>query len=410
MNAGFRFTFDPNTYKVTETPAIVIGGIGATFTHAFKTEAFWVGKSLRDPNALSTAVQLLSSELDASMDSDPVLASTSYRKSLALGLFYKFVLQATQSTISPRNQSALIDLISSRPVSSGQQVLPSVDPNIYPVTKPMSKLNAALQASGEAQYTYDKLPLRNQLEGVFIISSLAACRLDQIDTSEALAMPGVVKIFFAKDIKGTNSFVPTPLQPEKLFADDYIDYAGQAIGLVVAETIEQAQAAAKAVKITYKEKTKPILTVKDAIKAGSLFPPPMPEFKYGNAEQAIAKSPCVLEGECFLDTQFHFYMEPANATAEPTEDGLDIHCPTQWTDLVQNGIAQLLGMASSSKINVFVKQLGGAYGGRITRSNIPATAAALAAQALNKPVRVAIDLNTNMLMMGKRFPWFVILL
>ncbi len=387
---------------MTQAPSIVFGGLDEFFIHATQTESFLTGKALNDPNVIKQAFQILNAEIEPKVD--PVFSSPDYQRSLALSLFYKFVLYVNRNSISPLNASAISSVIEDRELSSGSQSFPT-NPSIYPVSKPMSKLNAALQASGEAQYTFDKAALRNQLEGAFIISSQAACRLDQVDTTDAMNMPGVVKIFFAKDIIGKNSFVPTPLQPEKLFADDYIDYAGQAIGLVVAGTYEQARQAAEAVKITYKEHTKPILTIADAVKAGSMYPKPTQDFVYGNAEQAIANAPQVVQGDCFLDTQFHFYMEQQNAVAEPTEDGFDIHSSTQWLDLVQNGVAQVLGLSNSSTINVKVKQLGGAYGGKITRSNIPATAAALAAKILNRPVRVSIDLNTNMAMIGKRFPW-----
>ena len=118
-----------------------------------------------------------------------------------------------------------------------------------------------LQTSGEASYVYDKTISKNELHGAFILSEIANCRLDQIDISDALNMPGVVKIIFAKDIPGNNSFVAPPAFPEKVFADDYIDYAGQSVGLVVAESFQEAAAAARAVKITYKEIKKPILNV-----------------------------------------------------------------------------------------------------------------------------------------------------
>ena len=70
----------------------------------------------------------------------------------------------------------------------------------------MSKLNAALQTSSEAQYTFDQIHSKNKLEGAFIVSTIGACRLGKIDTNDALEMAGVVKILFAKDIMGKNSF------------------------------------------------------------------------------------------------------------------------------------------------------------------------------------------------------------
>lgn len=401
VNAGFRFNIDRKTFMVKSQPTIVFGGISDTFVHARDTESYLVGKNLNDQNVLNAAFEILFKEIQPT--NDPVLASPDYRRSLAISLFYKFILFVNQNMINPKYKSALDSVIDQRGLSSGQQSFPE-DDNLYPVTKPMSKLNAYLQATGKAQYTYDKVPLKNQLEGAFIQSTIGACKIDTIDTSVAETMPGVVKIILSKDIPAANSFMSAPFSPEILFAYDTVDYAGQPIGLVIAETQYQAQMAAKTVKVTYKEKQIPILNVFDAIKAKSFFPNPL-DFKYGDAEEAIAKAPVSFDGESFLDTQFHFFMESHVTVCEETEDGIDVHCATQWTNQLQSAIAAALGLKNVSSVNVKVQQLGGAYGGKLTRSNITAVAAAVACKVVKRPVRVQLDLNTTMSIHGKRFAW-----
>ena len=272
VNAGFRFDIDPNTFIVS-APCMVFGGLSPYFIHAAETERFLSGKALNDQNILNRAFQILSNELP--VDYNPANASPNYLKSLAMSLFYKFALYVNRNEISARNLSALESLYEIRELSSGAQSFPT-NSDTYPVSMPMAKLNAALQTSGEAQYTFDQIPSKAQLEGAFIVSKIGACRLGKIDTSVASGMPGVVRILFAKDIMGKNSFMATP-RIEKLFADDDIDYAGQAVGLVVAQTFEQARKAAKAVEIEYVEKKKPILTIADAIQAGSSYPNPFPQ-------------------------------------------------------------------------------------------------------------------------------------
>ena len=358
---------------------------------------------MADAEVAKTAFEILNDEIEPSQD--PVLASLEYRKSLSLALFYKFMLYVNQFEIGPRFVSAIETLIDSRPVSTGSQDFSS-NPSMYPVTKPMAKLNAYLQTSGEAQYVYD-MPLgNNDLNATFIISSKANCRLDKVDLSRALKSPGVVKILLAKDIPGKNSFLPSPMQEEKLLCDDYVDYAGQAVGVVIAKTFEQAVNATKLVDITYKDAKKPILTIKQAIEQNSFFPDPPDDFVYGDVENALKKAAFVMEGECELGTQFHFYMENQVAVAKPSDDGIDVFSSTQWLDLVQNGVAQVLGLKNNARVNVRVKQVGGAYGGKITRANIAATGAALASHAINRQVRLALNLATNMEMIGKRFPWY----
>ena len=150
---------------------------------------------------------------------------------------------------------------------------------------------------------------------------------------------------------------------EKLFADDHVDYVGQPIGLVVASTVEQASSAVKMINIKYKEIKKPILTIQDAIQANSFFPSPA-DFIYGNAEEAIANAPNKINGNLSLGAQFHFHLENHVAIASPTEDGIDTTASTQYLDLVQRVVSLALGI-KSSRINVRIKQLGGAYGGEI---------------------------------------------
>lgn len=111
----------------------------------------------------------------------------------------------------------------------------------------------------------DKPAGKNELNGAFILSSIGAARLDKIDTSVALKMPGVYRIILAGDIKGTNTFTAPPLADELLFCEDQVDYAGQPLGLVIAETLEQAKEASKAVIVTYKDQKTPILNIYDAI-------------------------------------------------------------------------------------------------------------------------------------------------
>ena len=133
-------------------------------------------------------------------------------------------------------------------------------------------------------------------------------------------MPGVVKILLAKDIPGKNSFQPDGEYVEKLFCDDMVDYAGQSLGLVVAESFQQALAAAKAVKVTYKEAKKPILTIADAIANNSFYQPMPKDFVFGNAEQAIATSKNKDKNDFAMGAQYHYHMEQHNATCERNEN------------------------------------------------------------------------------------------
>ncbi len=73
-------------------------------------------------------------------------------------------------------------------------------------------------------------------------------------------------------------------------------------------------------------------------------------------------------------------METQTAVVVPLEEGYTVHSSTQWTDNVQGAVAGVLGVGSSS-VDVSVKRVGGAYGSKITRANMVATACAVGAHA-----------------------------
>ena len=298
INAGFRFDIDGQTLIIKSRPTIVFGGLSATFIHANKTEEYLNGKPLNNQKVVATAFLILKTELE-DCEYNPVLSSVAYRKSLSLALFYKFILFVNQRTVPVSYLSAIESLIETRQVSSGMQVFQTL-PSLYPITKPISKLNEYLQTSGEASYVYDMPMNKHDLNAAFIVTNTRNCRLARIDTSEALKIPGVKAILFARDIPGNNSFLPPPMLPELLFADDLIDYAGQAVGLVIADTFEQANTAAKLVDIVYIDKKPPILSIEDAIRNNSFFPNPPEDFVFGNAELVIKQAPNVIEGDCSL--------------------------------------------------------------------------------------------------------------
>ena len=145
VNAGFRFEINPSNFQVKSLPTIVFGGISSQFVHATKTEQFLMGKNLNDPDALETAFNILKNEIVP--DNDPVSADPNYRRTLACSLMYKFILFVNKDKINTRLLSAIDSLVDSRQLSSGIETY-SDNPDYYPVTKKMTKLNAILQASG----------------------------------------------------------------------------------------------------------------------------------------------------------------------------------------------------------------------------------------------------------------------
>lgn len=121
------------------------------------------------------------------------------------------------------------------------------------------------------------------------------------------------------------------------------------------------------------------------------------------AEEKGKNGTKTIKGRYECGGQYHYYMEPQSVVVIPSENGLDVHASTQWMDVTQVAIAAALNI-QENQIMVIVKRLGGGYGGKITRAALPACAASLAAYKLQRPVRMVLSMETNMEIIGKRFP------
>ncbi|XP_065883616.1 xanthine dehydrogenase-like isoform X2 [Dysidea avara] len=406
VNAGFSWSVDSSTHKVQGSPSIVFGGLQAHAVHATKTEAFMVGKSLTNSATLQGALKVLQEELVAT--TVPPESSEAYRLNLSYGLFYKFYLASIPGHISDKVKSAAVPYV--RPVSQSYQSYDTVKSE-YPVTEPMTKLTAKLQASGEAQYVSDMIQ-PDQLSAAFVLATMGNATIKSVDATEALQIPGVMQFFSAKDIPGKNSFYGPPLlyaqfQHELLFVVDEVAYAGQPVGIIVADTQANADRAAKMVKIQYTSKGKPILTVADAIQNNSFydFPGEAQILTVGDAKGAISNSAHTISGNISCGTQYHFHMETQTSLCIPEDDSYTVYSSTQWPDACQVAVSDVLGIQNNN-VNVSVKRVGGGFGGKISRSHQIAAAAALAAHHTRRPVKIHMDIDSNMKMVGKRFPYY----
>lgn len=401
VNAGFLFKLD-GSGKVLTTPNIIFGGIRGDFMHAKKAQDFLVNKSIFDKNVLKTAIETLDEELNP----DHVLPdySPEFRKTLAEGLFYKFVLSLRPDMIDSKLRSG--GTILERELSTGTHDF-DTDRNIWPLNKPIPKREAIFQTSGEGQYVNDILPLKDEVFCAFVVTEVGNGTIKNIDASEALKMKGVVAFYTAKDVPGENLFVAASsqlfmlTQDELLFADGQVLYAGQPVGMIVAETHTLANEAVKKVKITYADalKTKPMVSIDDVLKAND-------ESRLLQTVNVPAKgkgknTKHVINGTFSCGSQYHYTMEPQTCVCIPTEDGMDVYPASQWMDLTQISIAKCLGISNNS-VNVNVRRLGGAYGAKISRSAQISNACALACYKLNRPARFIMSIESNMMAIGKR--------
>ncbi|XP_025155411.1 xanthine dehydrogenase/oxidase isoform X3 [Harpegnathos saltator] len=401
VNAGFLFKLDGGG-KVLEKPNIIFGGINEHFLHAKTTEQLLVGKRIFDKQVLKSALETLHNELQP----DHVLPdySPKFRRTLAMGLFYKFLLSIKPDEVNAKFRSG--GTILSREVSSGVQDF-DTDKKIWPLNKPTVKLEAIHQTSGEAQYCNDLPPFPGEVFCAFVHTNIGNGKIESVDPSKALKMKGVIAFYSAKDVPGKNLCIAAASQEimlsqdEILFAEKDVLYAGQPIGVIVAETHNLANEAAKLVEVKYSDslKKKPIVSIDDAIAAKD-------ETRFLKNGEKVAKRKGtdikhVIKGVFECGSQYHYTMETQSCVCIPVEDGMDIYPATQWIDLIQVSIAQCLDVKNNS-INISVKRIGGGYGAKISRNMQVACACALVCHKLNRPARFVLSIESNIMSAGKR--------
>jgi len=270
------------------------------------------------------------------------------------------------------------------------------------VGKDIPNESAAGHVSGRSVFVNDVPPARNELLVDFFGSPVARGRISSLDLSAAASVPGVVALLTHKDIPGHNHF-GSIAKDEHLLADETVEYVGDPIVLIVAETRVAIEAARKSILLDIEELT-PILSIDDAIDAESFIGAQM-VIERGNAGAALADSEHHLDGSLITGGQEHFYFESQTAIAEPGESGrMTIHSSTQHPSETQQVAAEILGVPFNHVV-VICKRMGGAFGGKETQAAAPAAMAALAAVKTGRPCRIALSKDDDMRCTGKRHPF-----
>jgi xanthine dehydrogenase large subunit len=259
--------------------------------------------------------------------------------------------------------------------------------------------SAHLHVSGRALYA-DDIPLpADALHAVFGISSIAHGRIRLLDLAPVLRMPGVVTVALARDIPGENNY-GSVLHDDPIFADGLVQYAGQPLFAVAANSHTGARRAARRARVEY-EPLPAILDIRSALAAQS-YVLPSERLVRGEPEKILARAPRRLSGSVSIGGQDHFYLEGHIAIALPQEDGaMLIHSSTQHPSEVQQLVAHALARRAHD-VTVQCRRMGGGFGGKETQPALIAAAAAVLAHKTGRPVKLRVDRDTDMLMTGKR--------
>ena len=176
----------------------------------------------------------------------------------------------------------------------------------------------------------------------------------------------------------------------------------QPVAWILGETLEAAQDGARRV-IAHYDPLPAILTIEDAIEAGSFLSGPL-RLARGDTS-AIASSALQFSGELSIGGQEHFYLETQCAIAFHDETGgIAVESSTQHPAETQEIVARALGVARH-QVTVQCLRMGGAFGGKEVQANAWAAIAALGAVKTKRPVRVRLTRALDMALTGKRHPF-----
>ncbi len=260
------------------------------------------------------------------------------------------------------------------------------------VGKPTDRIDGPAKTTGTAPYAYERHDVApNAAYGYVLGAGIAKGRIRAIRTDEARRAPGVVTVLTTLDVpkQGLGR-----MNTANLFGGDAVQHYHQAIAVVVAETFEQARAAAFLVRVDYAPETGRFDLAAEASQAK-----PVPgdsgegsggggEDRVGDFEGAFASAKVKLDETYTTPDETHAMMEPHATVAAWNGDKLTLWTSNQMIAWGKGSIAKILGIPAEN-VRLDSPYVGGGFGGKLfVRSD--AIVAALAAKEARRPVKVAL--------------------
>ena len=273
------------------------------------------------------------------------------------------------------------------------------DSKVPYIGRPTRRVDGPLKVTGGAKYAAE-YTTAGLLHGYVVSGAVAKGRIISIDVEKAMAMPGVVDVLTHEHRARTawlssnyQDMVGPPGKPFRPLYDDKIQYSGQPIALVVAESFDAARAAAALVTATYKAEEH--ITDLEAVKGQSYVPPkrrsgiaPPPDPR-GDADAAFGAAPVKLEQQYRVAVEHHNPMESyATTVVREADGGLTIYDKTQGSQSNQEYVCNIFGLAKD-KVRIVNAFMGGGFGSGL-RPNYQLYLSVLAAQTLKRSVRVSL--------------------
>src|SRR5687767_6447514 len=256
------------------------------------------------------------------------------------------------------------------------------------VGQPLDRIDGPLKTTGTAPYAYDRHDVAmSPAYGYIVPAGIAKGRITSIDTAAAKAAPGVLTIVTAQNAGklGKGNF-----NTARLLGGPEVQHYHQAVALVVAETWEQARAAAHLVRVQYApaKGSYDLDAVKDTAKPADSFGAAA-ESKVGDFDGAFASAPVKLDATYHTAHESHSMMEPHASIAAWDGEVLNLWTSNQMLNWTAGDVAKTLGIPVKN-VRVMSPYVGGGFGAKLWL-RADALLAALGARAARRPVKVALD-------------------
>ena len=278
------------------------------------------------------------------------------------------------------------------------------------IGQPINRVDGPRKVTGEARYAAE-FDLPDLLHGALVLSTVPAGTVAAIDAEAARRAPGVYAVITHENAPRL-PYKPYGKRPQvdaqsgdqlQVFQDAKVHFNGQPVAVVVAETLEQAAHAADLVRITYD--AAPGLTSFDPARArepsrGNEKAGRPADTAIGDADGAFAEAPVRVDARYVQAREHHNPIELHATIAAWDGDRLTLYDKTQWPDNDRDEIAHVFGIPKDS-IRVVSPFVGGAFGSAL-RTWPHVTVAAVAAKAVQRPVRVELTRSQSYTSVGFR--------
>jgi len=259
----------------------------------------------------------------------------------------------------------------------------------------VSRIDGILKVTGAANYGTD-WPLKNIAYGYIVKSTIAAGTITDMDTAAAEKSPGVLAVITPKNAPKAAAY--DAMRGIGILQDSKVNLYGQHIGVVVAETFEQARFAAGLIKVTYQAdepKADFEKVVRDAIKMANRN-----DNLRGDFEAAFNSAEHKIDATYETPIEHHNPMEPHSAIAVWEGDNLTFYSGTQVVGSVQNAGVRAFGLKPEN-VRVISPHVGGGFGSKGGAwGNV--ILAAIGAKVVNRPVKLALTRQSMFTAVGLR--------